>query len=387
MKKQLVICWITFVLIIVSLSGCDQKNNENPAEKQIISDNFVGSWTPDGYNNITFYSNGSLSYYSMIGSWKYQGGKLVINLSDWNVTVNCQFSDDYSTLNITGLTGSSSKNSFRKWTPIEDKSDIVTIGTTIVSDLHYVNTDLRFGINPPDGWLITPIDSENTPNAVTLSYNSFLGFPPKIVITQTPFELNASVTLNNVVDEMLKIYPNATKTETTINGRDAYEIMYPSYNYFNYNIKHKEVWVGAYEKIFILAYHATEDDYLNYLSIVDDSINSFTIFEGKTSFDWSQKLNGYWVTPPVGDLTASYSFSYGNVRISYQEMYFTMELKLTVHPGQLILTDQYIQEGTGATIINSKDTYNFSFFNNNYMLKLTKVNDKNSEIILVKESG
>lgn len=371
----------------MNLSGCDQKSNENLIEKQIVSNDFVGSWTPDGYNNITFYSDGTLSYYGMIGSWNYQDGKLIINLSHWNLTANCQFSDDYSYLNLTGLTDSSSTIIFQKWTPIEDKSDVVTVGTTIVSDLQYINIDLRFGINPPDGWLVTPIDIENTPNAVTLHYNSFLGFPPRIVITQTPFKLNASVTLNNVVDEMLKIYPNATKTEKTVNGIDAFEIAYPSYRYFNYIVQHKEVWIGAYGKIFTLAYHATEDDYTDYLSIVNESINSFTIFEGKTSFDWSQKLNGYWVTPPFGEFTASYYFSYGKVEITYLDDYFTIELKLTVHPGQLILTDEYIQEGTGATIIVSEDTYNFSFFNNNHMLKLTKVNDKDSEIILIKESG
>lgn len=380
MKKKLIIVGITLILLCTGLSGCinEDKEQDNTSTGNDF-DNFVGIWTVDGYNGITFFSNETLAYYYDNGMWELRDGKLQITVGSWNATVDYQFSNNHETITLTGLSGGSSSIVYTKQETIkDDTSDEDTTEYDISSDLGYVNVDFRFGLNPPEGWTV----EETSPNVVSFTLGTAEGFSPTLVISQTPVEVNDSVSLYDLASGWPGLSPNLVVSERMVNGMNAYERTSDPYSYLSYSVQYIDVWVGNYEKIFSLAYHATGDLYDTYIAIIDESIDSFTIFQGQTSWDLINRLKGEWSFPPRGDNKLTYTFFSEEFDIySSMEGYgISMRGTYEIEQGKLILTYTYPYEMDGW-----EETYNISFSNSDYTLTLTDAFRPDSEIILIKQ--
>jgi len=153
-------------------------------------------------------------------------------------------------------------------------------GCTETSDdifnvLRYVNEDYGFGLNPPEGWTI-----EETGGGLGTTV-IFLGptednFSINMVISADTLDIGE--TLNSKVDEVTDMYASnenfslLINDETTINGMNAYEIVYTM------NIlKQKMILVEKNAVVIILVYSALETSYNNYSTVFENSVNSLVI--------------------------------------------------------------------------------------------------------------
>jgi hypothetical protein len=111
MQKQCLIIGIFLLLIIASLSGCNQSNNER--------DKFIGTWktepkqNPMGGDNYTetriFYENSSYVTTNMglgriPGTWYLSNGKLIID-TYFPGKYHYSFSQNNSILTLTSVAG------------------------------------------------------------------------------------------------------------------------------------------------------------------------------------------------------------------------------------------------------------------------------------------
>jgi len=119
MKKQLMIVGIIVILLIVSLSGCNEKNDNNTVQSD--EEKIIGTWTFSGkYKNNTlnasyiFSSNKTFqvitSYIDIVatqnGTWNITDNKLFIILKGQNTITNYYaFSNDNTRLTLTNSTG------------------------------------------------------------------------------------------------------------------------------------------------------------------------------------------------------------------------------------------------------------------------------------------
>ena len=71
-------------------------------------------------------------------------------------------------------------------------------------------------------------------------------------------------------------YEIISETEKVINGMNAYEVV-GAFTLETIEMKSKSIYIEKNRVCFIITYVAILDDYDTYLSIVDQSINSFTI--------------------------------------------------------------------------------------------------------------
>jgi len=155
-----------------------------------------------------------------------------------------------------------------------------------LSGLGYSNRYYGFGLNPPKGWTV---QGKNTSSATVASFlcSSASESEVKIIIFE-PATLDGE-TLDSGVELTLGFYSNAlpnysliSENARSVNGMNAYEIVFNCTNCFyveneELEIKIKEVFVEKNGMVFIIHYSATPDAYDTYLSIVEQSINSFTI--------------------------------------------------------------------------------------------------------------
>jgi hypothetical protein len=111
MQKQCLIIGILLLLITISLSGCNQSNNER--------EKFIGTWitelkqNPMGGNNYTetriFYANGSYVTTNMglgriPGTWRLSDGTLIID-TYFPGNYHYSFSQNNSILTLTSVAG------------------------------------------------------------------------------------------------------------------------------------------------------------------------------------------------------------------------------------------------------------------------------------------
>ena len=146
------------------------------------------------------------------------------------------------------------------------------------NNLEYINDYLKFGINPPSGYETNILF--NTPTEINF-YNITTEekYSPYLTITLLIKPI-CDKTLKEHVD-FLSLNLSLTYKKTTINYMNAYERTY-SYNnsLYKINFTTREILVSKYGKIFSLIYEASSSIYDKYYPIFNESINSFTIFEG-----------------------------------------------------------------------------------------------------------
>lgn len=143
------------------------------------------------------------------------------------------------------------------------------------SNLRYINKEYGFGLNPPEGWII----NEQTYDPVKFFCPDQNEYQVHIVINR-PAQLNQ--TLEEIADELLIRYEQSyftnftliSRTPKTINTLNAYELVYTQ-GIQPYVLQHKQILYQKDEKIITLTYISLARTYQTYISVVDQSINSF----------------------------------------------------------------------------------------------------------------
>ncbi len=148
-----------------------------------------------------------------------------------------------------------------------------------LNDLNYSNEEFGFGLNPPEGWTI----SEDYVYGVSvLFYGPMEDGPPNLEIS-VPTMLGSGETLQSTAEESIEMYDGIyvnfsliSSNAITINSMNAYEFVYTLEDVFS--SKEKMIFVetnsGTFFKIHFVA---TQTAYDTYVSIVDQSISSFTM--------------------------------------------------------------------------------------------------------------
>lgn len=99
MKKQIVLFSLTFVILIVVLSGCTEQNTPGSLDNR-----FFGNWVNQVGLNVTFASNGSC-YSEVMGwacHWEVKNGRLHYYYDNGDESYqDFTFSNDNMTLTVT----------------------------------------------------------------------------------------------------------------------------------------------------------------------------------------------------------------------------------------------------------------------------------------------
>lgn len=143
--------------------------------------------------------------------------------------------------------------------------------------LGYVNEEYGFGLNPPEGWIV----NEQTYDPVKFFCPDQNDYQVHIVINR-PVNLNQ--TLEEIANELLERYEESyfknfsliSRTPRTINNMSAYELVYTEGKEPNM-LQHKQILYQKDEIVFTLTYNSLVRTYDTYISVVDESIDSFMI--------------------------------------------------------------------------------------------------------------
>jgi len=142
---------------------------------------------------------------------------------------------------------------------------------------HYINQMYGFDIIPPAGWII----NENTLDPVKF-------FCPDQNVYQINLAVKEPITSNDTVtnigeqliqsysERLFKNFSLISKSQRIINGLDAYELVYSQGMEPNM-LQHKQVLFKKDNRVFSVTYISLVDTYDTYISVVDQSINTFHI--------------------------------------------------------------------------------------------------------------
>ena len=106
MKNKIIIFGVTFLLIFVFLSGCDENNNNNNNNNinhsTEVESKFVGTWMKDNYSQLIFHENKTGSYSKFLMTWVIEGNVLTLNFITivGNLSSEFFFSDNWNTLTL-----------------------------------------------------------------------------------------------------------------------------------------------------------------------------------------------------------------------------------------------------------------------------------------------
>jgi hypothetical protein len=148
-----------------------------------------------------------------------------------------------------------------------------------LKDLSYKNTQYGFGLNSPAGWTT----DENDQYGVVRFYGpTENNFAVNLGVTE-PSTMNESETLSSGIEQVLAYLPTIltnfsliSNNAITVNGMNAQEITY-TFAQGIYSLQGKQVYIEKSKIVYCLTYTALLDTYNTYLSVIDQSINSFTI--------------------------------------------------------------------------------------------------------------
>src|SRR3989442_2881898 len=164
----------------------------------------------------------------------------------------------------------------------------------------YVNSNNRFSINPPSGWVV---DSSGAFGTSVIFYG--------------PTEANFRVNMNIIVESTsltLSAYVSAAKTQLsqgltnyylvsegpkTIGGVDAYELV-NTFTQGAFNIKDKQTILVQNQKGYVITSTALQSNYDTYLPAFDESVQTFKVTG--TEFPWVVviALGAIAPTVPIG---------------------------------------------------------------------------------------
>ena len=148
----------------------------------------------------------------------------------------------------------------------------------------YVNSNNRFSINPPSGWVVDSSGAFGT-----------------LVIFYGPTEANFRVNMNVIVESTsltLSAYVSASKSQlyasltnynlvsegpTTIGGIDGYELV-GTFTQGAYNIKNKQDFLVQNQKAYVITSTALQSNYATYQPVFDESVQTFKLLAPE--FPW-----------------------------------------------------------------------------------------------------
>ena len=150
-----------------------------------------------------------------------------------------------------------------------------------VSNSGYFNEEYGFVLNPPEDWII---DDPDLLGSIVRFYGPTEDeFTMNLGIDKI-FASEAGETLNSFVEQqIIALYPDlftdfsivSSKTRT-INGMNAYEIVY-TFTQDSSGIKQKQILIEKNDVIYTLIYSASPNSYDSYVSVIEPSVNSFTV--------------------------------------------------------------------------------------------------------------
>jgi len=150
--------------------------------------------------------------------------------------------------------------------------------TEITIDREYINYEYGFALNPPEGWVV----AENETDESVVRFYSPQRNDVYINISK-PYRLDIGLALSTFADDIEQVYHEIMDNFTVahrdwrdIEGLNAYEIVY-SYDEDDLSMKAKQVAVTKTRTVFLIAFIATNESYDEYISFVNQSIDSFRI--------------------------------------------------------------------------------------------------------------
>jgi hypothetical protein len=150
--------------------------------------------------------------------------------------------------------------------------------TQIEIDREYINIEYGFALDPPEGWST----AENVTEEVVACYSPPLRNDICLNISK-PLRLDIGLALSVFADDIEEQYPEIVNNFTVvyrdwrnIEGLTAYEIVY-TYNEDDISMKAKQVAVSKSRTVFLISYIATNESYDEFISPVNQSIDSFKI--------------------------------------------------------------------------------------------------------------
>jgi len=110
--KNIIVVGIILLLLVVSLSGCNEPDNSFKSdEDRVIGTWFISEFYENSTRTVTYIFSPDKSYEvigtfnnhteSFNGTWKIEDNYLVVTIEGETLTGNYQFSNNYKTLTIT----------------------------------------------------------------------------------------------------------------------------------------------------------------------------------------------------------------------------------------------------------------------------------------------
>jgi hypothetical protein len=150
--------------------------------------------------------------------------------------------------------------------------------TQIEIDRGYINTEYGFALNPPEGWNV----AENVTEQVVACFSSPLRDDVCLNISK-PYRLDIGLALSVFADDIEEQYMDVLDNFTVvyrdwrdIEGLTAYEIVY-TYDEEDTSIKAIQVAVAKSRTVFMISFIVTNELYDEFISPVNQSIDSFKI--------------------------------------------------------------------------------------------------------------
>jgi len=153
-----------------------------------------------------------------------------------------------------------------------------------ISYLGYYNKEHRFGLNPPEGWIIEEKPSLKFPQVVvqfSAHNKTIFSGSPNFGVAQ--FELSSQESLRDFASrDIAKQQPAfqsfsvISKNERKINCMNAYEIVFTCIINMQVGMQ-KIVYIEKNNKVLALAYASSVDNYELFLSDFEKSLNSLII--------------------------------------------------------------------------------------------------------------
>ena len=144
----------------------------------------------------------------------------------------------------------------------------------------YENTDYNFKINYPDTWT----KYENyLPNSIVtfMAQSGGLGVlnGSLTVTVGDSGSMSMDEIKNSHIENVSQIYTDfnlTSENSTTLSGFTAYKLII-TYKQGIYSLKQMEIWTIVNTKLYFLTFIVLDENYDNYITTIDQMINSFQI--------------------------------------------------------------------------------------------------------------
>ena len=150
--------------------------------------------------------------------------------------------------------------------------------TRVDLEFGYLNEEYGFGFNPPEEW----VHVENVSEEVSVQFTP-LSRDDVVLNVSLPLRLDIGLALSVYADDIQEQYPEVVDNFSVVyrDWRDieelnAYEIIC-TYDKNGVLFMEKQVAVSKSRKVFLITFMATNASFVEFIDVVDESIDSFAI--------------------------------------------------------------------------------------------------------------